>query len=426
MSVATLTLIPQTEAHLTMWENLKLAIQQTYSVDEVKQIRDKAQAMQAYLKQVDESLELQNRMADIKNRAQRRIGELLEETELNKGAQGSGSNQYEVRSHDVTAPTLNEMGISKIQSSRWQKAAKVPEVIYETYVDRQNKQKSEVTSADVERIADAYIQAPPPVQEYAKKRRITSPAILSTVSTLYKNGAETATEILASDHIYDPVKETNIPVTDDFEAEILEARENIIRVHKSEARKQRIYQAQSLPDEYLNVVYADPPWQYSNSGLNGAAEKHYDTMPTPDICKLLEEYQFTGKVAKNAVLFMWVTNSHVPDALKVMEAWGFTYKANFVWEKDKSAYGNLAFYNKGQHELLFVGTKGTMTPFIPNDQLPTSILRTAKSEHSRKPEETYELIETLYPGCNYLELFARRQEPRSSWTFWGDEANGTD
>lgn len=173
------------------------------------------------------------------------------------------------------------------------------------------------------------------------------------------------------------------------------------------------------PDEIYSVIYADPAWQYSNSGLNGAAEKHYSTMPTSKICTLLQDNGI--KVQENAALFMWTTNSHIPDALEVIKAWGFEYKANFVWVKDTPAYGKLAFYNRGQHELLFVATRGKFTPFHDMEELPISIIRAPKGKHSAKPDETRDLIEKLYPEQRYLELFARNHPPRNHWVFWGNE-----
>jgi N6-adenosine-specific RNA methylase IME4 len=173
------------------------------------------------------------------------------------------------------------------------------------------------------------------------------------------------------------------------------------------------------PETVFSVVYADPAWQYSNSGLNGSAEKHYSTMPTPQICTLLKDNHI--KVQDNAVLFLWTTNSHIPDALEVIKAWGFEYKANFVWVKDMAAYGKLAFYNRGQHELLFLATRGKFTPFHDLEELPTSIIQARKGAHSAKPDEVRDLIESLYPGQRYIELFARQHPPRKGWTFWGNE-----
>lgn len=173
------------------------------------------------------------------------------------------------------------------------------------------------------------------------------------------------------------------------------------------------------PETVFSVVYADPAWQYSNSGLNGSAEKHYSTMPTPQICTLLKDNHI--KVQDNAVLFLWTTNSHIPDALEVIKAWGFEYKANFVWVKDVAAYGKLAFYNRGQHELLFLATRGKFTPFHDLEELPTSIIQARKGAHSAKPDEVRDLIESLYPEQRYIELFARQHPPRKGWTFWGNE-----
>jgi N6-adenosine-specific RNA methylase IME4 len=102
--------------------------------------------------------------------------------------------------------------------------------------------------------------------------------------------------------------------------------------------------------------------------------------------------------------------------LAVMAAWGFEYKTNFCWVKDRSTYGKLGFYNYGKHELLLLGIKGS---FLPNDDsLTSSVITESKSEHSRKPDLFYELIQSMYAGP-YLELFARRK--RDGWESFGNE-----
>jgi N6-adenosine-specific RNA methylase IME4 len=134
------------------------------------------------------------------------------------------------------------------------------------------------------------------------------------------------------------------------------------------------------------LLYADPPWQYANSGFMGAAEEHYPTMSTDEICAL----PVSQIVAEEAVLFLWATSPMLTDALRVIEAWGFAYKTNLVWTKDRQTYGKLGFYVFGQHELLLVATKGV---FLPDGELQPSIITAKKAEHSRKPTEAYEIIE---------------------------------
>jgi hypothetical protein len=112
-----------------------------------------------------------------------------------------------------------------------------------------------------------------------------------------------------------------------------------------------------IPEGQFNVIYADPPWQYDLS-LRGSPEEHYPVMETKSICEL--------KIpsSEDAVLFLWATNPKLEEALQVMKAWGFTYKTNLVWVKDKAGTG---YWVRGQHELLLIGIKGNMpTPLEEN------------------------------------------------------------
>lgn len=117
-----------------------------------------------------------------------------------------------------------------------------------------------------------------------------------------------------------------------------------------------------------------------------------------------------------AVLLLWSTNSHVPEAVELMSAWGFEYKTNFAWVKPNAT--RLRFYHKTRHELLLLGTRGTgLMP--PGEALVESVIECANAVHSRKPEVVYEIIERYYPGAPKLELFARRRRP--GWTSFGNE-----
>jgi len=158
----------------------------------------------------------------------------------------------------------------------------------------------------------------------------------------------------------------------------------------------------------FDVIYADPPWHY-NFLTSYSPEAHYPTLETDDICAL--------KIpsSKDAILFLWATNPCLEDALKVMEFWGFEYKTNFVWVKNRSGTGH---YILGQHELLLIGIKGKIgTPLAKNR--PSSVINASKTKHSAKPEVVYEVIERMYPNAQYLELFARNK--REGWTAWGNE-----
>jgi N6-adenosine-specific RNA methylase IME4 len=164
------------------------------------------------------------------------------------------------------------------------------------------------------------------------------------------------------------------------------------------------------------LIYVDPVWHFQNygeaTGLHGAAAEHYPTMLTAEICALP-----VGDVATaDAVLFLWTTNPHLPDALQVLGAWGFMYKTNIVWVKDKAGLG---FFVRGQHELLIIATRGDFPAPLPAAR-PPSVITAARREHSRKPDEVYELIERMYPSLPKIELFARHARP--GWDTWGNQA----
>jgi len=176
----------------------------------------------------------------------------------------------------------------------------------------------------------------------------------------------------------------------------------------------------ALPEGIYDVIYADPPWQYSNALPQwGAAETHYRTMSMEELCNI------KIPVADNAALFLWVTNPFLRDAFQVIDAWGFEYKTNLVWVKDKLKKPGSGFWIRGRHELLFICGRGSFLPDQTGKHPIGSVieepvvLNDPVQEHSRKPERVYELIEYLYPGRRYLELFARNSHKH--WTSWGDE-----
>jgi N6-adenosine-specific RNA methylase IME4/ParB-like chromosome segregation protein Spo0J len=162
------------------------------------------------------------------------------------------------------------------------------------------------------------------------------------------------------------------------------------------------------------VVYADPPWSYgdprSGQGTTGATD-HYPTMPLKDICAL----PIKNIVEENSVLFLWVTSPLLEDCFEVIRAWGFKYKASFVWDKLRH---NMGHYNSVRHEFLLVCTHGGCKPDIAT--LVPSVQGIERTEHSKKPEEFRGIIDTLYPAGNRIELFSRQH--REKWDAWGFEA----
>jgi len=180
--------------------------------------------------------------------------------------------------------------------------------------------------------------------------------------------------------------------------------------HRREARE-----APPLPTGVYNVILADPPWEYANSGgLPGQAANHYGTLTMEDIGRL------SLPAAEKAVLFLWVTNPFLAEGLELARRWGFEYKTNVVWVKRNLQRPGVGFYVRGRHELLFICTKGSMVPDQEGRPPIGSVIEADVQEHSRKPNEAYELIESIYPEGKYLELFARRNRP--GWQAWGSDS----
>lgn len=170
------------------------------------------------------------------------------------------------------------------------------------------------------------------------------------------------------------------------------------------------------------TVLADPPWRFTNRTGKVAPEHRrldrYDTMSCQDICAL----PVADIVAGRAHLYLWVPNALLADGLQVMESWGYRYVSNLVWAKRRKDGGpdgrGVGFYFRNVTELILFGVRGSLRTLAPGRRQ-VNMIETQKREHSRKPEEAYDIVESCSPGP-YLELFARY--PRPGWTGWGEEA----
>jgi N6-adenosine-specific RNA methylase IME4 len=176
-------------------------------------------------------------------------------------------------------------------------------------------------------------------------------------------------------------------------------------------RDAEIGEAGPLPEGPFELIYADPPWQLGNPDSDGAPENHYKTMPTAEIAAI------HVPAAEDAVLYLWAVTCLLPEALQVMEAWGFTYKSQQVWVKPSIKLG---VYFRNRHELLLFGRRGNY-PVPDPDQRVDSVIEAPCGRHSAKPTRFSELIEHSYPQASKLELFARGQA-RPGWHAWGNEA----
>jgi N6-adenosine-specific RNA methylase IME4 len=171
------------------------------------------------------------------------------------------------------------------------------------------------------------------------------------------------------------------------------------------------------------TILADPPWRFSNQTGKIAPEHRrlhrYHTMKLEQICAL----PVADLCAATAHLYLWCPNALLPEGLAVMKAWGFTYKSNVVWHKvrkDGGSHGRgVGFYFRNVTELILFGVKGKNARTLAPGRRQVNLLATRKREHSRKPNEFYDIVEACSPGA-FLELFARK--PRPGWTVWGDSA----
>lgn len=164
------------------------------------------------------------------------------------------------------------------------------------------------------------------------------------------------------------------------------------------------------PEGKYQVLYADPPWEYDfGFDIHGAAARHYNTMTIDELCKL----PIVEIADENAVLFLWVTSPKLRDCFAMIEAWGFEYKTSFVWDKVKHVMGH---YNSVRHEFLLLCIRGSY-PKQSNTLADSVITVERNSNHSEKPEEFRDLIDTMYPLAKKVELFTDKSVP--GWNSWG-------
>lgn len=309
------------------------------NVDDAKQLIDLAEAARVYAKQVKLGLEAQNHAAEIKLRAQRRAGEILDGMEKAKGNAGTmagrdSSGAFIMKAPEDNTPTYAEMDITYKDAHVWQHIARMPEEVFEEYLAVSKNDGKEITTAGVVRVARAVLS------------------------------------------------------------------------------EQSVRNTPDLPASKYRVIYADPPWKYGNTmpDYMGVQDDHYPLMTIDEICAL----PIKDLAEDNAVLFLWVTSPILEEAFQVVKAWGFEYKASFVWDKVKHVMGH---YNSVRHELLLVCTRGSCQPDVK--RLFDSVYSEERTEHSRKPEYFRQIIDTIYLYGKKIELFSRMNI--EGWDSYGNQ-----
>lgn len=184
--------------------------------------------------------------------------------------------------------------------------------------------------------------------------------------------------------------------------------------------------ANFIGEKKFSTILVDPPWQFQNRTGKIAPEhkrlQRYTTLRIDDIKAL----PVANAAAAMSHLYLWVPNALLPAGLEVMKAWGFEYKSNIVWHKIRKDGGpdgrGVGFYFRNVTELILFGIRGKNARTLPPGRSQVNFISTRKREHSRKPDEQYDLIERCSPGP-FLELFARGE--RKGWTVWGNQADET-
>jgi len=177
-----------------------------------------------------------------------------------------------------------------------------------------------------------------------------------------------------------------------------------------------------------NVIYADPPWRYGDKVLNNGhgkrfdgLDKHYSVMSLLEIMKL----PVSNISDDNCVLFLWTTDSHIPEALNVIKSWGFVYKTiAFYWMKTSKKTGkfttNLGKWTQKNGEICLFATRGKCSSMMKQRNIHQLVISPRRG-HSEKPIEVKNRIERMFGCLPRIELFAR--EKTEGWDVWGDEVD---
>lgn len=346
---------------LVRYDAARRALMEAKTVDEVKGILDRTEAMRAYGRQVKDKT-MENDAKEIRWRAFRRLGEMIKAQKATIGLdKGGGDTSTGSRKVPVQAPpSLEDAGIDKKLSSRAQKYAELGEDSFERLIAR--------------------------CRAHADDENETAPLdILAIEEKEARRAAEQAA--------YEGRTKDGCSVSD-------------LAAHAASGAR-------------YGVIYADPPWEfkvYSGKGKDRSADRHYNTGGLDSI----KAMPVAALAADDCALLMWAVMPELPGALEVIKSWGFEYKTvGFTWIKQNKTgeglFWGMGFWTRANAEICLLATKGNPSRIHADVH---QVLLSPIAEHSRKPDEIAQRVERLVPGP-YIELYARR--PRAGWTTWGNE-----
>lgn len=174
-----------------------------------------------------------------------------------------------------------------------------------------------------------------------------------------------------------------------------------------------------------DIVLADPPVPFetfSEKGQSKSQNQHYETMSWEEIGALP-----VGELGRgDCLLFMWACWPSIKQSLAIMHNWGFRYVTGGSWHKlskhGKSGFGT-GYVMRSATEPFLIGTLGgPKTARNIRNVICSADLTEKRREHSRKPDDQYDICETIMPtALKHIELFAR--QTRSGWDAWGNETD---
>lgn len=178
-----------------------------------------------------------------------------------------------------------------------------------------------------------------------------------------------------------------------------------------------------IENRKFSTILADPPWQFQNrTGKMAPEHKRLSRYPTMNLQEI-KDLPIEAIADERSHLYLWVPNALLPEGIQVMENWGFKYKTNLIWYKIRKDGGpdrrGVGFYFRNVTEMLLFGVRGKNIRTLQPGRSQENIISSRKREHSRKPDEQYDLIESCSWGP-FLELFGRGR--REGWTTWGNQA----